>query len=56
MASKLDRLFGSKTRVTLLSKLMMNPDKQFCIRELSKELNIPYGMLYREVKNLISLA
>lgn len=55
MTSKLDRLFGSKTRVTLLSKLMMNPDKQFYIRELSKELNIPYGMLYREVKNLISL-
>jgi predicted nucleotidyltransferase len=34
---------------------MMNSDKQFYIRQLSKELNIPYGMLYREVKNLISL-
>ncbi|MGQ9718481.1 MAG: nucleotidyltransferase domain-containing protein [Nitrososphaerales archaeon] len=55
MTSKLDRLFGSKTRVTLLSKLMMKPDKQFYIRELSRELNIPYSMLYREVKNLVSL-
>ncbi len=55
MTSKLDRLFGSKTRITLLSKLMMNSDKQFYIRELSKGLNIPYGMLYREVKNLVSL-
>jgi len=55
MISKLDKLFGSKTRVTLLSKLMLNPDKEFHIRELSKVLSIPYGMLHREVKNLISL-
>jgi len=55
MTSKMDRLFGSKTRVTLLSKLMMNSDKSFYIRELSRELNIPYSMLYREEKNLVSL-
>jgi len=55
MTPKMDRLFGSKTRVSLLSKLMMNPDKSFYIRELSKELNIPYGMLYKEEKNLVSL-
>lgn len=55
MTSKLDRLFGSKTRVALLSRLMMNSDKQFYIRELSRDLNMPYGMLYREVKNLVSL-
>jgi len=55
MASKLDRLFGSKTRVALLSKLMLNPDKQLHIRELSKTLNIPYGMVHREIKNLVSL-
>jgi len=48
-------LFGSKTRVTLLSRLMTSPDGRFYIRELSKGLNIPYGMLYREVKNLVSL-
>lgn len=56
MTSKIDRLFGSKTRVSLLSKLFMNPDKSFYVRELSRELNIPYGMLYKEVKNLISLS
>ncbi|MCP8321847.1 MAG: nucleotidyltransferase domain-containing protein [archaeon] len=55
MTSKLDRLFGSKTRIALLSKFMMDSNKQFYIRELSKELNIPYGMLHREVKNLASL-
>lgn len=55
MTSKIDKLLGSKTRVTLLSMLMMNPRKRFYIRELSKILKIPYGMLYREVKNLVSL-
>lgn len=55
MASRLGRLFGSKTRVALLSKFMINPDKQFYIRELSRVLDMPYGMLYREVRNLVSL-
>jgi len=55
MTSKMDRLFGSKTRVSLLSKLLMNPDKSYYIRELSRELHIPYSMLYKEEKNLVSL-
>lgn len=55
MISKIDTLFGSKTRVTLLSKLMMNPDKQFYLRELSRDLKIPYSMLYKEEKTLVSL-
>jgi len=55
MTSKMDRLFGSKTRVSLLCKLLMNPDRSFYIRELSKELKIPYGMLYKEEKNLVVL-
>jgi predicted nucleotidyltransferase len=33
----------------------MNPHKSFYIRELSRELNIPYSMLYKEEKNLVSL-
>jgi predicted nucleotidyltransferase len=55
MTSKMDRLFGSKTRVSLLSKLLMNADKSWYIRELSRALEIPYSMLYKEVKNLVSL-
>lgn len=51
----MDRLFGSKTRVSLLSKLLMNPDRTFYLRELSRELKIPYGMFYKEEKNLVSL-
>ena len=55
VTSKIDRLFGSKTRVALLSKLMMNPDKSFYLRELSKDLRLQYSMLYKEEKNLVSL-
>jgi predicted nucleotidyltransferase len=33
----------------------MTPDKSFYIRELSRDLGIPYGMLYKEEKNLVSL-
>jgi predicted nucleotidyltransferase len=33
----------------------MNSDKSFYIRELSKELGIPYSVLYKEEKNLASL-
>lgn len=55
MTSEINRLFGSRTRVALLSKLMTNPDRSFFIRELSRELKIPYGMLYKEEKNLVSL-
>ena len=55
MISRIDRLFGSRTRVILLSKLMMNLDRSFYLRELSKDLNIPYSMLYKEEKNLVSL-
>ncbi len=55
MTVQIDRLFGSKTRVALLSQLMMNPDQSFYIRELSRDMRIPYSMLYKEVKNLVSL-
>lgn len=55
MTPKIDRLFGSATRVALLSKLLMDADRTFHIRELSRNLGIPYSVLYREVKNLVLL-
>jgi len=48
-------LFGSKTRVRLITKLMMNPRQTYYIRELSRELGIPYGMVHREIGNLAGL-
>ncbi len=55
MTATIDRLLGSKTRAALLAKLMMNPDKSFYLRELSRELEMPYSMLYKEEKNLVVL-
>ncbi len=55
VTSKIDRLFGSRTRVALLAKLLMNSQGSFHIRELSRNLGIPYSVLYKEVKNLSSL-
>lgn len=48
-------LFGSKTRTKLLTKLMMEPERQFYIREISRETQIPYGMVYKELDNLKQL-
>lgn len=48
-------LFGSKTRIDLITKLVMNPDRTYYIRELAKETDIPYGMVYRELENLEEL-
>jgi uncharacterized protein len=55
MTSKIDRLFGSKTRVTLLTKLLSNPHTSYYTRELSRTLHIPYSMLYKEEKNLLAI-
>jgi predicted nucleotidyltransferase len=55
MASKIDRLFGSKTRVAILVKLMMNLEKKYYLRELANELDVPYSMVYKERGNLVKL-
>lgn len=55
MTYKIDRLFGSATRTKLLSKFMLDTGRTFYIRELSKVLEIPYSMLYKEIKNLEGL-
>ena len=55
MASKIDRLFGSRTRVAILVKLMMNLERSYYLRELAGELALPYSMVYKEVGNLARL-
>lgn len=49
------RLFGSKTRASLLTELVMNESKRFHVLELSRILDIPHSMLLKEIKNLESL-
>lgn len=51
MTYKIDKLFGSKTRIRILTEILMNTEKKYYIRELSRKLKISYGMLYKEIKN-----
>ncbi len=55
MTYKIDRLFGSRTRVVLLTKLLMEPSRTYYLRELSAELGVPYSMLHKEKENLVGL-
>ena len=53
--SQIDKLFGSRTRVLILSKLIMNADCSLYIRQLSKELGLTFSVVYKEVENLKDL-
>ncbi len=52
MISKLDTLFGSSTRVKILSLLIINSEKEFYIKEISDSLGLSYGLVHREIENL----
>lgn len=51
----MDNLFGSETRRSLLTALLMNQGNSYHIRGLSEVTGIPYGMVYREVQNLTEM-
>jgi len=55
MISQVDKLFGSRTRVLILSKLVMNPNRSLYIRQLSKELGLAFSAVYKEIEKLKSL-
>jgi len=55
MISQIDKLFGSRTRVLLLAKMIMNANKSFYIRELSKDLGLTFSVVYKEIENLRKL-
>lgn len=48
----LEQLFGSKTRVKLLSLFLKNPDQVFFVRELTRKLNLQINAIRRELLNL----
>lgn len=48
----LDKLFGSKTRVLLLRLFLNNPDKNFYVRELARNLESHLNSIRRELDNL----
>lgn len=48
----LKRLFTSTTRVKLLTIFLLNPDQEFFIRELTRELGEQINSIRRELENL----
>src|SRR3989344_4529073 len=52
MISKIDRFFGSSTRVKILSMLILNSDREFYIKEVADSLRLSYGLVHRELENL----
>lgn len=52
---KLERLFGSKTRVKLLSLFLLNPERSFFVREITRKLNKRINAVRRELEILYTL-
>jgi len=48
----LEKLFGSKARVSLLTFFYLNPGKQFYVREIERKTNLTYISVSNELKNL----
>ncbi|MBI3626801.1 hypothetical protein HY224_02040 [Candidatus Uhrbacteria bacterium] len=53
--SSLEHLFGSRTRVKLLSLFLMNPQRPFFVRELTREIEAQINSVRRELLNLAKL-
>jgi DNA-binding transcriptional regulator YhcF (GntR family) len=48
----LTKLFGSNTRTKILKNFLLNPDKVFYVRQLSRDLVLPLNSIHRELENL----
>lgn len=51
----LDSLFGSKTRVKLLSLFYNNPERPFYVREITRKINEQINSVRRELQNLLNV-
>ncbi len=52
---KLEQLFGSKTRVSMLRFLLDTPDRAYYVRELTRRLDAQLNSVRRELQNLVSI-
>lgn len=50
-----EQLFGSKTRVRLLSLFLENPERSFYVRELTRRIEAQLNSVRRELKNLVEI-
>ena len=51
----IDALFGSKTRVKLLSLFLNNPDKSFYVREITRKIDEQINSVRRELSNMLEI-
>lgn len=51
----IEQLFGSKTRVKLLSLFMNNPGRPFYVREITRKIEEQINSVRRELANLLSI-
>lgn len=52
---RIDQLFGSKTRVRLLSLFLDNPERSFYVRELTRRIDAQLNSVRRELQNQVDL-
>ncbi len=50
-----EQLFGSKTRVKLLSRFFNNPGRPFYVREITRKIDEQINSVRRELANLLSI-
>ncbi|MEK7095700.1 MAG: transcriptional regulator, partial [Patescibacteria group bacterium] len=50
-----EQLFGSKTRVKLLSLFYSNPNRSFYVREITRKIDEQINSVRRELANLLSI-
>lgn len=51
----IEQLFGSKTRVKLLSLFFNNPNRPFYVREITRKIDEQINSVRRELSNLLSI-
>lgn len=50
-----ESLFGSKTRVKLLSLFLNNPDRSYYVREITRKIDEQINSVRRELSNLLTI-
>jgi len=50
-----DQLFGSKTRVKLLSLFLSNPNRPYYVREITRKIDEQINSVRRELSNLLAI-
>lgn len=51
----MEQLFGSKTRVKLLSLFLNNPDHEYYVREITRKIDEQINSVRRELSNLLAI-